>query len=462
VHTQSKARRARGLTSVSTPRGAPLSPAQAISGFQLQRFLLERRDTMSKRSIKLLPVASAVAAAVLGLAASSASAVEFGGYLRSGGGSTLSKDGGQVCFQLPGAYTKYRLGNECETYAELQFKQELFDAKDGVKFNYVGMLAYITDQQQDFESFKDAGNDIALRQNYVEAKNLPFMNGASVWVGKRYYERQDVHITDFFYWDASGPGWGIQDYKAGPVKLSYAMFRNGGTGGGSTDATTRHDFRVSGIGLGGFGDLTVGLQLNFADVVNPTPTNNNDGWALNVQHFMGGVLGGFNKFAIQYGKGSARNLALAYPNNSEDEGNDTWRITEQLQWQTSPAFSGMATFVYQDQSDNYKWMSLGVRPVWHINNYFKLQGELGYDEVKPSTGGAVNEQTRKLTKFTIAPTIVAGGGFWARPELRLFYTYATWNDAARDLWGGVAGGTGGRFGSDTNGSTIGFQVEAWF
>jgi maltoporin len=100
--------------------------------------------------------------------------------------------------------------------------------------------------------------------------------------------------------------------------------------------------------------------------------------------------------------------------------------------------------------------------VWHINNYFKLQGELGYDEVKPSTGGAVNEQTRKLTKFTIAPTIVAGGGFWARPELRLFYTYATWNDAARDLWGGVAGGTGGRFGSDTDGSTIGFQVEAWF
>ena len=58
--------------------------------------------------------------------------------------------------------------------------------------------------------------------------------------------------------------------------------------------------------------------------------------------------------------------------------------------------------------------------------------------------------------------IVAGRGFWARPEMRLFYTYANWTDTARDLWGGVAGGTTGRFGADSKGSTIGFQVEGWW
>lgn len=426
---------------------------------------------MNKRGIKLLPVASAVAAALLGLAATPAQALEFGGYLRSGGGTTLSKDGGQVCFQLPGAYTKYRLGNECETYGELAFKQELFDAKDGVKFNYYGRLAYVSDQQQDFESLSpvrvgpnntavQTGNNFALRENWIEAKNLPFMGGATLWGGKRFYERNDVHITDFYYWDASGYGIGVQDFKAGPVKLSYALLRNGNA---TNNATTRHDFRVGGIGLGAYGDLTVGLQFNTADAASNVPANQkNDGQAITVQHFIGGVLGGFNKFAIQWGKGSARNLVFPYPDNGANESDKTFRIVEMLQWQTSSQFSGMFTAVYQDQKDNYKWTSIGARPVYHYDQYRKLQFELGWDQVKPTSGDSINRQTRTLTKFTIAPTISAGGNFWSRPEIRIFYTYAKWNTAARDLWGGVAGGTGGRFGSDTDGSTAGFQVEAWW
>jgi maltoporin len=413
---------------------------------------------MKTKRIALLPVA----AAALLAAAGSASAFEFHGYLRSGGGSTLSKNGGQTCFALPGAYSKYRLGNECETYAEVKADHDLFEAKDGVKFVYHGNIAYISNNTQDFESFKDSGRDVALRENFIEAKNLPFTGGGTVWAGKRFYERNDVHITDFFYWDTSGYGAGIQDVKvADTMKFSYALFRNGNS---SESATTRHDFRVGGIGLGSFGDLTVGLQINTADATDAATLagQDNGGSAITVQHFMGGLLGGFNKLAFQYGKGSARSLSLAYPNNGEPEGNKTYRIVDVFQWQLSPAFSGMATFVYQDQKDNYKWTSFGVRPVFHVNDYFKLQAEVGYDQVKPTSGDATNQQTRKLTKVTVAPTIVAGRGFWARPELRLFYTYAKWNDAARDLWGGVAGGTGGRFGSDTNGSTIGFQIEAWW
>jgi maltoporin len=326
-----------------------------------------------------------------------------------------------------------------------------------VKFLYHGRLAYVSDQQQDFESFKANGRDIASRENWIEAKNLPFMNGGTVWGGKRFYERNDVHITDFYYWDTSGYGIGAQGIKVGPVNLSYALFRNGNTG---NDATTRHDFRIGGIGLGGFGDLTVGLQLNTADSSNPA--RQNDGHAITVQHFVGGLLGGFNKLAFQYGKGSARNLVFAYPDNGENEDNKTYRITEMLQWQISPTFSGMGTIVYQDQKDNYKWLSYGIRPVFHVNDYFKVQVEYGHDEVKPTSGDSTNRQKRKIDKVTVAPTIVAGRGFWARPEIRVFYTYAKWNAAARDLWGGVAGGTGGRFGSDKDGSTVGFQVEAWW
>jgi maltoporin len=53
------------------------------------------------------------------LAPLSANALEFAGYLRSGIGNSL-EGGKQSCFKLPGAETKYRLGNECEQYAELE------------------------------------------------------------------------------------------------------------------------------------------------------------------------------------------------------------------------------------------------------------------------------------------------------------------------------------------------------
>ncbi|TCL27173.1 LamB porin [Azotobacter chroococcum] len=67
-----------------------------------------------------------------------------------------------------------------------------------------------------------------------------------------------------------------------------------------------------------------------------------------------------------------------------------------------------------------------MRPVYAFTETFKLSAEIGHDQIKATDG------TRKLTKFTVAPTwSLSGPGFWARPELRVFYTYATWNEAAQ-------------------------------
>lgn len=455
---------------------------------------------MRKTKFAIVPIAAAVGT----LFALEASAFEFHGYLRSGLGSTLSKDGNQACFQLPGAFTKYRLGNECETYAEMAFDETAFKGKDGAEFAYHAMLAYKTTQARDYESLNDTGNDIAVRQFWVEAKNIPFLRGAGVWAGKRFYRRNDVHITDFFYWDASGPGVGIENVSLGPVKLHYAIFRNTNradrtqtvvlspitTPPGQTTivtaqkvtddtvAATRHDLRISDIPFFGGGNLEIGLQYNSADVdtsrdrapgtsggelcdQDRNSRCDEDGWAVTLQHFQGGLWGGFNKLALQYFQGSAASGAHAYPNNALGSSRKIYRVVEQIQIQPVPQFSGMGTIVYHQDKDNYTWWSAGIRPVFHVNDYFKVQAEIGYDQVKPKNPEP-GDGTRRLTKFTIAPTIVAGGTFWSRPEIRLFYTHARWNDKARDFWGGVAGGTGGRFGSDTSGDTIGAQVEAWF
>ena len=406
---------------------------------------------LPKRMLKL-PLAVAAMAALF---STGASALEYHGYIRAGAGATVSgADGNQACFQLPGAYTKYRLGNECETYGELQLDQNVYDGKDGVKFDVGAMFAYVAgnEGQQDFENLNQGDNQWALRQAYVNVKNLPGLSGANLWLGKRYYKRQDVHITDFFYWDTSGYGAGIENVGAGPGKFSYALFSN--SSDNNNAQMFRHDFRYEGLDIG-FGALDFGLNLNQGRSSETDKAEN--GWAVNVQHTLGNVLGGFNKIAFQYGEGSASNLSFGYPAFGADSSKESWRITEQFMFQATPQFGGMATFVYQDQKNNYSWMSLGGRLVYAFNNYFKIAGELGYDTVEPDGGNK-----RDLTKFTIAPILATGPGFWNRPELRLFYTYATWNDAARDEWGGVAGGTAGRFGSNTSGGTIGFQFEAWF
>ena len=70
----------------------------------------------------------------LALAAPQVQALEFTGYMRSGAGG--SENGGtQSCFQLPGAQSKYRLGNECEQYIELDLRQDLLTMDDGSVLN---------------------------------------------------------------------------------------------------------------------------------------------------------------------------------------------------------------------------------------------------------------------------------------------------------------------------------------
>ena len=411
---------------------------------------------MKVRRNALLPVT----AAALLAAAGSAQALEFHGYFRSGIGWS-NKEGGQVCYKLPGAQGNgnFRLGNECETYGEAAFDHTLLDAKDGVKFDYHLMLGYAAAQEQDFENIAtDPGSHLALRQNWVEAKNLPFLMGGSAWVGKRYYQRHDVHITDFFYWDGSGPGAGVEKIKLGDTGMtsSFAIFRNQGNNFNNDpnrNATTRFDGRIHDINLGSAGSLEFGLQYNMADT---TAANSRNGTALTGEWSLP-VLGGVNKLFATSGSGSANAPNFQYPNNTPGTQDGSWGIQDSLQWQFSPEFSGMAVIGHWDFKNNYTWDYIGVRPVWHFTDYFKLQGEIGLNQVKPDTLSRA-----QLGKITIAPTIVAGRGFWARPELRFFYTYAKWNDAARDQWGGVAGGAAGPYGTGTSGSSWGFQVEAWW
>jgi len=385
-----------------------------------------------------------------------AQALDFNGYVRSGVGESTASES-QACFQLPGAASKFRLGNECEQYAELGLRQNLFTMDDGSVLSVEGMAALYNEYDHTPKFTGDHGF-ARLVQAYAEWSNIAALNNGSLWAGRRFYKRNDIHISDFYYWNQSATGTGIENVEIGGLQYSYAFSRKDSVF--QENYTNRHDFNVGGFDTNPDGELQFGVSY----IADPDSGDSNSGWSVTAQHEQIGFLGGSNTFAVQYGEGPG--TGLGYTGDvTLDESAKSWRVVEFFDWQVTPRFGGQLQVVYQKDKrqggGDQDWISLGVRPVYALTEEFKLVAEVGHDQIDAEAG------TRKLTKFTIAPTwSPAGPGFWARPEFRLYYTYAQWNDAAQEAANLMAAGSAlsetGAFGTAQHGSNFGVQVEYWW
>ncbi|WP_151713890.1 maltoporin [Acinetobacter bereziniae] len=375
-----------------------------------------------------------------------ASALEFHGYMRAGMGAT--EDGKtQECFKLTGASSKYRLGNECEQYAELFAKQNLIKLKDNSELSINGMLQFYNQYGQAL-SFNDDNGFTRLNQIYLDWRNVSYLNGANLWAGRRFYNRSDIHMSDLFYWNQSGTGFGIDDYKIKDLSFSYVFSRKDNVFQKSD--VNRHDLTVKGFEWTPKNKLNTGLSLIDADQL---------GWSLTVQNITSDVLNGKNTLVLQYGEGTG--VGLSYTGDPTlERDNTSLRFIEALDWESNnKKFNGQALALYQkDQfkdQDNRDWISLGSRVAYVVQDHFKVSTEIGYDQIKQ------NDQTRNLTKLTLAPTwSIKGTGYYDRPELRLYYTYAFWNDEEQKLRALTQPNS--RFQNLSNGSNFGAQLEYWW
>lgn len=174
--------------------------------------------------------------------------------------------------------------------------------------------------------------------------------------------------------------------------------------------------------------------------------------------------GGVNTFAVQGGQGPG--TALGSTGDSTLSNADvSYRVLDYFDWQLTRNWGGQLAAVYQrDKRPNgsdLHWTSLGGRLVYGFSERFKVSTEMGHDSVQASGG------TRKLSKFTVAPTwSPKGPQFKSRPEFRLFYSYAVWNKAAQaaadQFDPGSTLSSTGTFDSDLHGSNIGLQIEQWW
>lgn len=409
-----------------------------------------------------MPERAAIAISLLVLA-HPASALDYSGYFRANTGSNSAK-GGQACFGLAGAGSKYRLGNECGIYGEFMLGQEVARTDDGSIFKANIMLNLSNNQVSD-PSLKSSSSDIGLPQIYLAASNLPELAGATAWMGRRYYKREDIHLIDFFYWNPSGIGAGLEDLPLGDngLKFSYALLRDDShtypIGNGAGDSATRHDLQLRGLKTNPGGQLEFGAAIISAD---SAIANRHGGNMLTVQHRQSALLGGENKLAVQYGRGAG---VANGATGSTANGNDVrrFRLVEGLYFQPTTTFGGQLVAVHQKDSANdpalaSTWNTLGGRIAYGLTPHIKLLGDLGHDRVTPLGG-----TTRMLTKYSLALALSAGPGYFTRPEMRLFYTHANWNDAARSTAAtGDALSATGVFGNTNRGSVMGFTAESWW
>ena len=433
-------------------------------------------------TLRKLPLAVAVAAGVM---SAQALAVDFHGYARSGIGWTGS-GGEQQCFQATGAQSKYRLGNECETYAELKLGQEVW--KEGDKsFYFDTNVAYSVSQQNDWESTSPA-----FREANVQGKNLiDWLPGSTIWAGKRFYQRHDVHMIDFYYWDISGPGAGLENIDVGFGKLPLAATRSSESGGSATfadrDALGNRvydnivpndvfDVRLAQMEINPGGTLELGVDYGHTNVPDNyylQPDASKDGWMFTAEHTQS-ILKGYNKFVLQYATDAMTSNGKGVPQGgSINNDGSMWRVLDHGAVSLADDWDMMYVAMYQDinldNNNGTKWWTVGVRPMYKWTPIMSTLLEVGYDNVKSQKTGDSNNQY----KITLAQQWQAGDSIWSRPAIRLFATYAKWDEK----WGYANGDSGAGYTSgvayndtsaktfsrgDSDEWTFGAQMEIWW
>lgn len=394
-------------------------------------------------------------------------AFQFHGYLRSGAGVN-GKGGKQVPFQAPGADAKYRLGNETETYGELDFIHNFVTKPDVPFFDVEVRLAYHTEEHM---SDDPAHDRFSVREAYVEAGNFPQTSTTKFWAGERFYRRLDIHINDFYTFDMSGYGGGAEDipFFFGDSKLAVAYI------GGSNDTyefgdtgfinknsldIRIYDFNVP-LGKGMIwlvpSYVKGGTYTDENDIDQEYPSTSGGSIGFVHQHEL--ASDGYNRATLQYGQGTGSNFSPGVQDPTDTLGKAwAFRATDSAVLQFNEKLSLMGDVIYQlksngeDSAAGLTWISAGVRPEYMFTENFALAFEAGADYVDSEP----DDYNGVLYKITLAPTIKFNFLFFSRPEIRAYLTYATWGDGFKGRVGGTP------YQDDTAGLAAGLQAEAWW
>lgn len=444
------------------------------------------------KKLSLLAASVCAAALMPTVASAFTPTVDFHGYFRSGLG--LSKDGSQTSYQLKNLG---RLGNERDTYAEIELGSELYK-KDNLSFYVDTMFSMVSDGSNDNESTAKAGKDSAdfgLRQLNLQIKGLFDADpGATLWAGKRYYQRHDIHIIDYKYWDVSGSGAGAENIAVGPGKLSLAWIRKQ-----SNDIDYRYAYSEDVYG----GKKSV--NINFFDaryalapwdgawaevgvdyaVPRGASTSDKDGkpieirpgeWAYDIDNsvMLTAELSqnfslGYDKVVVQFANKGLAHHAVDGDGSWFDQWNDCndakgWNVINTGEIAITDKFHVNHVESYGQAKklragvEKEQLFRFVVRPWYQVSEYTRVYAEAGTYMLNTHYENGDKDIARGQ-KYTLAYAIAPDLSMFSRPELRFFVSYLNAHDY--DKGHGVMS-YDDPLKSYQNDYCIGVQAEAWW
>ncbi len=350
------------------------------------------------------------------------------------------------------------------------------------------------------------------------------------WGGERFYDRYNIDANDYFYLDLSGYGSGVKNIDLGIGKLWIAYLGGQDDTLASTASGTLYkhtlDVRLKDISLGAFGKLMFVFDAAYEKGTTFTEGYDGEGNLIKLTNPVRfgdawGVGGGMvyqydfcNKSFLQlwalFGRGAVNfstgtdvgtitaaetNFLTLHPAapgqivNAGDPINNQmqFRAGYQFVWNPTTNFS-ICTWGFWNLHDygeqivgtdtrgrtkivsgNRNLVEGGIRPVFWFADNLAIQGQAWgawEDNNTNGSGTASFGRGGSMGVFTIAPTIKPKGGYFTRPELRVFATYAIWSDSFKNSGaGGTFPGTslGPYVNNHTNdGWLFGTQVEWYF
>lgn len=409
------------------------------------------------------------------LLAFSAHAIEegfgFHGYAKGGIGITnddiLNPGGydwannGMNIFRLPGnTYTNAsggRLGNEANW---LELHQSYgWAQQNGMNWGIKSNIVY--------------GDALALDELFVQGSGvIPSNPSATFWAGKRYFNRVETFLTDSQSMSNDGAGFGMENFDLGFGKLHLGVSRNlydeaPADGAGELVAFTSS---ISDIML--MDDLSMNVYANFGTPMGPDSNDSfkdkSDAYQLAAKFRLGDWT-------------TYNTLFIRYSNNASGSMTRSWEPFPEHQiggfWEGYHAFNDKfaVSYIWQHETAKYdqdardatgmrilesNWDALVARGTLNWNTRTSTELEVGYEMIDFEAVNPSEDGKNDGYKVTLAQNLHIGGGFWDRPVIRFFVTYAEQNveTKAYDRWdldGAISMGK-------SDAVTFGAQFEAWW
>ena len=438
------------------------------------------------KKVNLLAAAVLAAAFAMPAQADFTPNANFNGYMRSGVMHGNSAFGSKTDTVKLG-----RLGNENDTFMEFGLGADVAKVDD-VTYSVYGMIAHGGDGNE-----TDWNTNLSCRQAWAGAKNLLGQGDDFLWIGKRYYKREDIHILDEYYYNVSGTGVGLEIVVLGPGKISLAWTRN------DKDAkkdnvniySMKSEYKYK--GLKDDGNKPAKVKVNTYDVRYEFPVwdgaslqlgatyleaeknkngsyrtytiekENSIGDGLNLSAELNiGLLGGFNKTVVQSFSGSSA-ADVHYGTGSSvyyDEGQG-WRLINWGDVHFTKEFGMFHVVQYAHSSgfksyDSERSVNLVVRPYYQLTKMTKLLAEVGWFADKKTANtddkGVQSYVSKHGSKYTLAYAISPdASNFWSRPEFRFYVSHVSVSD-------NMSIGPTNEWVRQTSDNMFGAQVEAWW